>query len=447
MSINIMRVKRKCLDLLVRIEQQGAYTHLVLQRVAESGEVSAEEYPVLLQLVRGTLQQKGVLEEKLEELLPKGLQSLPLDIQLILRVSAYQILFLDRVKKRDTVFEAVELVKHGRYKGFAGLVNAVLRKIDPAHSADTDEQGLLSTRNFPRWLIDRWVQQHGQREVEQFCAASSVGIPLYCRVHTARVSRSDLQAILAEQGVTSEKATFSCNSLKITHIPATVRLTELTSYQEGLFFIQDVSSTIVADIATMYRPHRARDLCAAPGGKTCSMAISIAKHGGVVNSSDRTPERVGLIREAVRRLGLTNVELGELDLVTARPGDVQCELYEAVLLDVPCSGVGTVGRKIDVRWSVSEQGIAELVGLQGVLIREAAQYVKRGGVLVYSTCSIDRAENEEVVDRFLASVGDFEKVDLAGLLPKDVCTDAGYFRSWPHRHEMMGAFAAMMRRV
>jgi 16S rRNA (cytosine967-C5)-methyltransferase len=439
-----MRVKRKCLDLIARIEQDGAYTHLVLQRVADSGELSPQEYPVLLQLVRGTLEQRGVIEAQLNQFLPKGLHSLPNEVQILLKLSAYQIMFLDRVKKRDVVYEAVDLVKAGRYRGLAGLINAVLRKIEPDSKSADGRSSFDNTSNFPDWLIKRWNEQHGSNEVEKFCAVGGAQLPVYCRINNSRISAKELKGILAQEQVLAEEVDLSPNSLRLREIPASVRITNLKSYQEGLFFIQDASSTIVADIVAMDNPLKVRDLCAAPGGKACSIALSILSQGGEVHASDRAAKRVALIGDLASRLRLKNIKTGRMELSEIVPH--AGELFDSVLLDVPCSGFGTVGRKIDVRWSMSEIDLQGLQPVQSSLLRAASRFVRPGGILVYSTCSIDCAENEDVVDLFVASTDEFERVDLRETLDHEICTERGYFRSWPHRHEMAGAFAAKLKR-
>jgi 16S rRNA (cytosine967-C5)-methyltransferase len=442
--VQIMRVKRKCLELLARIEQEGAYSHLVLQQVAQSQELTAEEYPVLLQIVRGTLEQTGVLEDQLDGLLPKGLRSLPTDVQLVLRLSAYQILFLERVKKRDVVFEAVELVKTGRCRSFAGLVNAVLRKLEPMAGSTTGTQVVSATRNFPTWLVERWQQQHGAEMIEHFCGAVGAVIPVYCRVNTSVVSRDELRARLASEGVMTTAAVVSPSSLQVISVPSALRITELESYKNGLFFIQDLSSTVVAEIVVSESPLRVRDLCAAPGGKACSMALSIGAHGGRVLATDKFPKRVALIQALCKRLLVNNLTAEVLDV--GETGAAPEELFDAVLLDAPCSGSGTVGRKVDVRWSITEERLRELIALQLLLIKAAARFVRSQGVLVYSTCSIDQDENERIVEAFLQSRSDFERVDLRDSLPPDICTDEGYLRTWPQTHAMTGAFAAKLRK-
>lgn len=440
--MKILTVKKRCIELLERIEGQGAYVHIALQEEAHRKGSAPEEYPILVQLVRGVLEQRRVVVDALTPLLPKSIDSLPMYVQHVLCLGAYQLLFLDRVKKRDVVFEAVELVKHGRYRGFSGLVNAVLRRLG---SIDRTTESEDLTRNFPEWLLERWTAQFGAAEVSAFCALSQKRLPLYFRVNTNKLDRESLQDRLRKEGVVSEPAPWSDASLKVIALPERVRVHELQSYREGCFFIQDLSSAIVADIVCLASPHSVWDVCAAPGGKTCSIAMNIASHAGTVRASDRAPHRLELVRETVKRLGLANVEAEVFDAVTGCGPEVG--RYDAVLVDAPCSGYGTVGRKIDVLWSRSEQDIEQLTVLQARLLAQAATAVDAGGVLVYSTCTIETCENEGVVRAFLAKYKDFELIDLCAHLEPTLCTSDGMYRAWPHHHAMAGAFAACLRRV
>jgi 16S rRNA (cytosine967-C5)-methyltransferase len=442
--MNILRVKKKSIELLERVDRDGAYLHLLLQQEAQTSQAAPEEYPLVVQLVRGVSEQRRVLEHALNQHLAKGLQSLPAHVQYVLLLGAYQLLFLDRVKRRDAVFEAVELVKVGQFKGFASLVNAVLRKIEPASEGDASTGINDGTYNFPEWLISRWTEQFGEAEVRAFCRAADAQLPLYLRVRTGVVSRDELVAELLREGVVVEPAPFSQVSLRVSKLPATVRLHELVSYQKGLFFVQDLSSTIVADIVSSSKPHTVRDLCAAPGGKACSIALSLNTANGQVLASDRAIERVTLIDELVGRLGLKNIVTQCFDLGRETPPmSARCD---AVLLDAPCSGFGTVGRKVDARWSKSSENLRELVALQSQLLDRAVQFVKPGGVLVYSTCTIDKEENEQNSLAFLERHSDFVIESLHGELDPGLCTSEGFYRAWPQHHAMAGAFAARFRR-
>lgn len=439
--MNVLRVKRKCLELLERVERDGAYLNLLLQEEAKSPTIAPDEYPFLVQLTRGVLEQSGTLDATLTPFLSKGVESLPLPVLNVLRLGAYQICFLDRSKKRDVVFEAVELTKGGKFRGLAKLVNAVLRKVEPS----SENQEKLSEQNFPEWLISRWRSQFSETETLAFCEAASLPLPLYLRVNSARVSSQNLIEVLATEGVHAEPSQYSSSSLRVTELPKSVRLQRLKCFQGGLFFIQDLSSTIVADIVSSRAPATVYDLCAAPGGKSCSIALSLSQNQGRVVATDRTQERVTLIRDAVSRLGLKNVTCSVRDALT----DDTTELSQAdvVLLDAPCSGFGTIGRKVDMKWSKSEETINELILLQEQLLRKAAALVKPGGWLVYSTCTIDREENEGSITRFLNQERAFTIHSLSNLLPAALCTPEGFYRAWPHKHEMAGAFAAVLTRV
>lgn len=440
--MNILRVKRKALELLDRVETDNSYLHLLLQKEADVASEAPEEYPVLVQLVRGVLEHRGELDEALSPFLPRGLDSLPSPIRQLLRMGAYQIIFLERVKKRDVVFEAVELTKGGAFKGFSKLVNAVLRKIEP--TAVSDEKGGGATLNFPAWLIERWTNQFGREEVESFCEVSNRPLPLYLRVNTLRTDIVELQRELMKEEVVTQPAIFSSSSLRVERLPKEKRLTQLEAFRRGAFFVQDLSSTIVADIVSVDQPSAVCDVCAAPGGKACSVALSIRTSGGVVHAFDHTPRRTGLIDDAVARLGLTNVSVAVRD--AASVSQSERESYDAVLLDAPCSGFGTLGRKIDVRWSKSEDTIRELTEIQERLISSVAKLIKPGGFLVYSTCTIERAENEDIIESFLRSHADFEVENLSSTIPEELCTSEGFYRAWPHRHHMAGAFAAKLRK-
>lgn len=262
--MNILRVKRKALELLERVEEDRSYLHLLLRQEADSSTLAPDEYPILVQLVRGVLEQGPVLDLALEPLLPQGLHSLPNPVVHTLRLGTYQILFLERAKKRDVVFEAVEITKLGRFRGLAKLVNAVLRKIEPRPGGELNSS--LAIRTFPEWLVSRWKEQFGAEEVERFCIASNQPLPLYVRVNTLRTSRDELRQILLREGVVSEVVALSHHSLRVTALPRSVRLHRLPSYERGLFFVQDLSSTVVADIVAADSPKKIADLCAAPGG-------------------------------------------------------------------------------------------------------------------------------------------------------------------------------------
>lgn len=438
--MNVLRVKRKCLELLERVERDGAYLNLLLQEEAKNPTIAPDEYPLLVQLTRGVLEQNGSIDATLAPFLSQGIESLPLPVRNILRLGTYQICFLERSKKRDVVFEAVELTKTKKFQGLSKLVNAVLRKVEPTSPNEVAH----TERNFPEWLLTRWGAQFGEAETTAFCEAAGAALPLYLRVNTTRVSRENLLEVLATDGVRAEFAEYSRASLRVTELPKSVRLQKLKSFQAGLFFIQDLSSTIVSDIVSSRSPLDVYDLCAAPGGKSCGIALSIFENKGRVLATDRTEERVALIRDAVSRLGLKNVTCGVRDALS--DGNLDTPPADVVLLDAPCSGFGTVGRKVDVKWSKSEDTIAELVTLQDQLMRKAASLVKPGGWLVYSTCTIDRGENEETVARFLKEAPNFSIYNLSTTLPPTLRTPEGFYRAWPHKHHMAGAFGAVLER-
>lgn len=438
--MDILHAKKRALELIDRIKRQGAFSHVVLQAEAKRDRNAPGEYPIVVSLVRGVLQEEGRLDKVLNEHLPRGITSLPNRVADILRLGAFQIISLDRVQKKDVVFESVELLKGGRFSGFMGLVNAVLRKIEPKNSRKAEN----ASQNFPTWLIDRWSDQFGSQEVEQFCAASTSKLPLYLRVHTGRCSRQQLCDQLRQDGIQSVMTEWSPNSVRVVSLPYDRRLEDCTAFQQGWFFIQDCSSTIIADAVAALRPQTVRDVCAAPGGKACSVALSLDERGGRIFASDRTSRRVELVRQKVQKLGLSNVDIGVMDMLAAEEADTKTA--NVVLVDAPCSGFGTVAKKIEARWNTSAEELCSLVEVQSAMLSRAAKLVAPAGALVYSTCSIDWAENEGVIKRFLVEHPEFSVKRVHEFVSERLCTAEGYLRTWPHRHEMTGAFAAILIR-
>jgi 16S rRNA (cytosine967-C5)-methyltransferase len=438
--MDILRAKRKALELIHRIKREGAFSHVLLQAEAKRRQVSEDEYPIMVSLVRGVLQEEGRLNELLDAHIRRGIDSLPDRVADVLRLGAYQIVCLERVRKKDVVFESVELLKGGRFASFRALVNAVLRKIEPVD----DFEKVKAAVNYPTSLITRWVSQFGEQEVERFCAASNKRLPLYLRVNTLRCSREQLCQRLRDEQIEVIPSTWSSHSVEVVSLPRASRIHDCQAFKDGLFFIQDCSSTVVADLVELVEPDVIHDVCAAPGGKACSMALTRGSRGGQVVAFDRTTERVALIQDLVYKLGLSNVTTRVFDMLVDAPA--YDELVGLVLVDAPCSGFGTVGKKVEARWNTSVEEISSIVAMQRKILERACQRVASGGAVIYSTCSIDKEENEGVVEAFLAAHPEFSIRRVNELVHESLCTKEGYLRTWPHRHHMTGAFAAVLVR-
>jgi len=433
------------LDLLLRVDEGELLSHLLSVRAEFADQHDAA---LMERLVKGVLENRSAIDAVLEPLLPRGLASLPAPVQQVLRLGVYQLHYLDRIRPEIAVDSSVELTKRRAVK-FAGLVNAVLRKTLRASPPSTaapppgadDAPAIAARTSHPEWLVRRWLALLGPAETEAACRWNNTEWPLFIRTNTLRTTPGELRRRLEGEGCRIEPGRFLPEVLIIAALPPDRRLHELTSFTEGLFLVQDESATTIGRLVAPERGEFIADLCAAPGGKTTHLA-ELMHNTGTVAAFDPVPKRVRLIEENCTRLGVTNVTASVADsrsLTLPRPAD-------RILLDAPCSALGVVGRRADVRWQRQEAEIPELVTLQQELLASAARNLRPGGRLVYCTCTTEREENEGVVERFLAEHPGFELEPLPAWVPTALTTGS-YLRIWPHRARMGGIFGAVMRRA
>jgi 16S rRNA (cytosine967-C5)-methyltransferase len=385
------------------------------------------------------LRNRGRLDALLAARVRGGLGRLDADLLDLLRLGAYQLLEMGSVPAYAAIAQTVELAKGRSGRGAAGLANAVLRRLDRERGSLTlpvfaDPVDALATEfSHPAWLVARWLERWGLEDTKRLLAANNAEPPIVARpVH---VVREQLEASLEAAGVQTGDAPLVGDSMVLSQpVPS---LTEMGAFKRGLFHIQDPAATLVTQYAAIAPASTVVDLCAAPGGK----AIELARTAASVIACDVSAHRLGRVRESVRRLELTHVYpvVSDARHPATRPVDV-------VLLDAPCTGTGTMRRHPDARWRLKPSDLAVMTSLQWMLLSAAAALVAPGGLLVYSTCSIEREENDDAVDRFLSShAGWALEPPPAGAVP-DAVLDRGRLRVLPQRHGADGAFAARLRR-
>jgi 16S rRNA (cytosine967-C5)-methyltransferase len=392
------------------------------------------------ELVYGMLRRRGWLDALLSERVRGGLARLDADIIDLLRLGAYQLLQMRSVPAYAAIAQTVELAKRRHGIGASKLVNAVLRRLDREREALRTEtpsdpvDALALTYSHPRWLVARWVARWGAAETERLLAANNTEAPLILRPY--HVVREQLEASLESAGVRVEEAPLVADSIQI--VSSISSLTELGAFRQGLFHVQDPASTLVTMYAAIAAGSVAADLCAAPGGK----AIELARSASVVFASDVSAARLVRAMSNIRRLELKHVipYVADARMPALRPVDV-------VLLDAPCTGTGTFRRHPDARWRLKPSDLAVMGAHQRALLRGAASVVQPGGLLVYSTCSLEPEENDAQVESFLAEHPDWTlEPPPEGAVPAAVL-DAGRLRVLPQRHGADGAFAARLRRA
>ena len=405
-------------------------------------------------LVTGTLRWQRQLDYLIEHFAKRPIAKLDSEVLQILRLGAYQLLHLDRVPAAAAVNDAVAMTRRARKTSAAGLVNAVLRAISrnthrlplPRRPPDGDPLPYLEVSlSHPGWLSQRWLARYGFDAAEAWEQFNNDAAPLTIRVNTLKTDSDTLTRALADHGVGVEPARYAPDGLIVTS--GNPLRTSLAG--TGHFFLQDEASQLVALLGAPEPGMRVLDTCASPGGKTTAMAAMAGDRAEIV-ATDVRPARIELLRETVAASGAQNIRIQQADLEAGLPFHRE---FDVVFVDAPCSGLGTVRRDPDIRWRRTEADLEPLARAQATMIRHAADAVRSGGRLIYSTCSSEPEENDRIVAEFLAASAAFAQVDLnseestyaKALAP--VIDEHGSLRTLPHKHGLEAFYGAVLRRV
>ena len=404
------------------------------------GALDARDRRWTQELVYGMLRRRAWLDAVLSERVRGGLVRLDADLIDLLRLGAYQLLHMGSVPAYAAIAQTVELAKRRHGIGASKLVNAVLRRLDRERDALTlpapsdPVEALALRHSHPRWLVARWVARWGAEETERLLAANNLEAPLIVRPYHA--VREQLEAMLEGAGVRVDEAPLVNDSIRISGSLSS--LTELGAFRQGLFYAQDPASTLVTRYACVPTGATVADLCAAPGGKS----LELSRSEGLVLASDASLARLQRVLANIARMDARNIHayVADARFPAIRPVD-------AVLLDVPCTGTGTFRRHPDARWRLTVSDLAVMAALQRSILAAAAAVVAPGGLLIYSTCSLEPEENDAQVESFLRDHPEWRlEPPPEGAVPA-VVLDAGRLRVLPQRHGADGAFAARLRRT
>ncbi len=453
----ISAARRIALETLRRVAVEGAYASDVLH--AELGaHLKPEDAALATELTMGVLRWQGLLDFLLERLLKKPLTRLDLPVALALRIGLYQLRFLHRIPARAAVNESVELVKQARKASAAALLNAVLRRA--ANEAHQSAESLLPSglpvaerltilHSHPQWMVERWLARFGEARTVALLQANNRPPRLCLAVHEPQ-RRDEIARELKSDGFHVENgqllaAAFSVSGGSIARSKA---------FHSGQISVQDEASQAIPILLDVPAGDRVLDLCAAPGGKTAQLAHAAGQTGRVV-ATDFHAHRVRAMRQQFERLGVYNVLLAELDAATALPFGVE---FNRILVDAPCSGTGTLSRHPEIRWRLQPERMPEFHRLQAAILRSAIANLAPGGKLVYSTCSLEREENEDVVEQALAQSSSPRRVSAsetmqilqprlaAGITASDLLDELGQFHTFPGEQKTDGFFAAILEK-
>lgn len=439
------------LQILLDWQEHQSYSNLELHRQLESSGLDARDRGLVTELVYGVIGKKNTLEHLINKLTKKPRKLAPW-VHLLLQIGLYQLLYLDRIPERAAVHETVQIAKRRGHQGIAGLVNGVLRsflrqreELLPSQPTSLQEKAIYYSH--PSWMIKRLEEVYGEETAHQVLTAQNQPPKVSLRINSLRWDRPEWMEEWEE--TTNTRAVPSTISPYGVIVEGIGNPAKLPAFSDGAFTIQDQSSMLVGQAVAPKPGMRVLDMCAAPGGKTTHLA-ELMKNRGEIIANDLYPHKEKLIRHQAERLGISIIRtlVGDARKLLAK---LERESFDAILLDAPCSGLGVIQRKPDIKWRKESSDIDCLVLLQRELLETASQLLKSGGVLVYSTCTWEPRENKEQIERWLEDHPEFQLDEsLLDFYPKIVkqraLTGKGWLQILPHQFESDGFFIARLKK-
>jgi 16S rRNA (cytosine967-C5)-methyltransferase len=427
--------REAALEVLVRTEQDRSYSNLLLNQTLQKYTLDKPDAGLTTEIVYGTIQRQNTIDYFLKKFVAKGLAKLEPWVRSLLRLSFYQLYYLDRIPDHAVVNEAVNLAKRKGHQGISGMVNGVLRSVIRQKAELKLPDGLPAaerialTHSHPEWLVRRWLHQLGEAKTELICQANNEPPRVSIRVNTLKLSREAMLEKLEQAAVEAEPSQLAADGIIVSG-GGNMALTDW--FKQGFISVQDESSMLVAETVDPRAGEKVLDCCAAPGGKTAHMAEKMMDRGELW-ACDIYEHKEKLVEEQAKRLGLSSIRT-----VLADARHLQerfpAASFDRILLDAPCSGLGVIRRKPDMKWTKSERELDEICAVQHELLERIHPLLRPGGVLVYSTCTIEYNENEGMVRRFLEAHPEF------------VQDEEPFRQIYPYEHHSDGFFIAKLRK-
>lgn len=432
------------LKILKRVQQSNGYADRVLETELNRFPLSDQDRSLTTELVYGTLRWQGRLDRIIRRLYHGDVRSIPDSILTVLRLGLYQILFLNRIPSHAAVNESVRLAKLSAATKWGNVVNGMLRtylrnpeSVQPTITESDPVETIAGWMSHPAWLIRRWLEEFGFNRTVQICEANNQRPPIGLRINRMKTNPDEIAEELDDQGIDYQYSEFVPDWLAVRKFGPAVR----QLLNNGLVSVQDGSAALVARLIDPQPDECILDMAAAPGGK-CSHMAELSGDTSTIVAADRHVSRVRKMNEGFRRLGIRNVHP-----VTADSRRLPILKADKILLDAPCSGMGVIRRRVELRWRMEEEEIQNLVILQRALLEEAYAILNSNGVLVYSTCTVCHEENKEMIEWFLNKHPECEIEPADGRVSKSVISDYGSIETWPDQHGLDGSFAIRMRKM
>ena len=430
---------------LYDIERNKNYSNISINKNFKNVNISDQEKGLATELIYGIIENKYYLNYIIDKLSKIKSKKMSTYVKISLWLGIYQILFLDSIKDHAAVNESVNLIKKYDKKS-SGFVNAILRNVLRQKDSimeikDKDINDELSIKySYNPWIVEKWIKDFGQEFTEDLLDANAEKPNLYIRTNTLKISRDELIGKLAKEGIKCTKVNGIDEAIMVQNLK-NIEGNEL--FKLGYFTIQDISSMLVGKIANPEKDSKVLDICSAPGGKTTHVA-TIMENTGQVIARDVFDHKLKLIKSTVNRLGLTNVSIENRDAL--KLDDNSIDKFDYVLADVPCSGLGIIRRKPEIKFKEKSE-LSGLPDIQSKILNNASKYVKENGTLIYSTCTIHDEENIDVVEQFLKENKNFELVPIENINIDLDNQEKGYIKIYPNIHGMDGFFIAKLKRI
>jgi 16S rRNA (cytosine967-C5)-methyltransferase len=444
-SINLYAgVRGLAIKILNRVDRTDAYLDKLLEIELKHSELSSRDKALLFEIVHGVVRWLGRIDWILNGFYKGQFSKCIPNVKNSMRVALYQILFLDKIPDHAAVNESVEFVKKLQGEKSANLTNAVLRNIIRSRNGirypnrEEDAVGYLSAYfSHPSWMVKRWVTRFGEEETEKLLIANNKKPTHTIRLNSIKTNLDELKVLLDSVNLNYRSGKFLPEYLELSSL---TNITDWEYFQKGYFSLQDESTGFACKALNPKPGMRILDICAAPGGKTGFLADMMQNNGEIV-ALDKFDSRLSLFKKNIERLGIDIVRPIVTDVMKYNATG-----FDAVLADVPCSGLGTLTKKPDIKWKKDFGDIRKLNKIQFDFLNKSATFVKAGGCIIYSTCTIEPEENIEIVKKFLSLNDNFELVNLKDLFIEELIDENGCVQTLPHKHNIDGAFVAKLIR-
>ncbi len=438
-------VRGLAVKILNRVERTDSYLERLLDNEMRNSDLTGPDKALLYEIVHGVVRWMGRLDWVLNGFYKGQFSKAIPNLKNGLRVALYQIMFLDRVPDFAVVNEAVEFVKKLQGQKPADLTNAILRNIIRSKNSirypdpEEDLPGYFSAYySHPSWMVKRYLARFGREATEKLLAANNEKPFLTLKINALKTNPDEFRQLLNKVNLRFKPGRYLPEFFKLQNL---TNITAWEYYTEGYFNIQDESAGLACRLLDTKPGMRVLDMCAAPGGKTAYIAGLMHDEGEII-AIDRFEARLKIMERNITRLGIHSIKLVETDALQYSDAG-----FDRVLADVPCSGTGTMCKKPDIKWKKDLLDIRRMTELQYELLEKAASLVKPDGVVVYSTCSIEPEENCDIINKFLSAHPEFKLENAAGSFPGEIVDPNGCIQTFPHSHQLDGAFAAKLVRI